>query len=512
MPFYDRTRLIEAAIDTVSHTVLEEMIVASLAVILVMWHFRSALIICITLPLAVLFSFILMRWLNIPSNIMSLSGIAISIGVLVDASIVMVDQGVHTLYQRFGNSRISGDTRDLLQPAMQTVGRPIFFAMLIMVLGFVPVFALIGHGRPHVPSAGVHQNVRHDRRVDFGDHAGAGADSRADPRPGAARGRQLARAPRDRNLSARAQLFDGSSLADRVDHRGHPAVGFTAGISDDLGLRRLIAGRRVSFRLVGRAKLVGSHADGRQPGRRRTRGPVSDMTPLGSEFMPSLDEGTILDMPVTIPRTSVTEAADDLKARDALLRQFPEVESVVGKAGRAETATDPSPPDMIETVVNLRPREFWPKRELHYDDALEQTNRVLAALEADGLVKPIRTDAVPQNLINDTTMHVAEQLRTGDAPTGVRAHPAIRDRKKATFSRTSPRREVVANAGVQRQAAAARSPTSEIQNIANQLSPQFGPLLDPTARRGSGHQACSGRRRSVGKAWRRQSEMPICSS
>ena len=191
VPFYDRTRLIEAAIGTVSHTVLEEMLVASIAVILVMWHFRSALIICLTLPMAVLFSFILMHWLNIPSNIMSLSGIAISIGVLVDASIVMVDQGVHTLYQRFGNSRIEGDTRDLLQPALQTVGRPIFFAMLIMVLGFVPVFALSGmEGRMFHPLAYT-KTFALDRRVDFGDHAGAGADSGADSWPRTARGRQL---------------------------------------------------------------------------------------------------------------------------------------------------------------------------------------------------------------------------------------------------------------------------------------------------------------------------------
>ncbi len=186
VPFYDRTRLIEAAIGTVSHTVLEEMLVASAAVILVMWHFRGALIICLTLPMAVLFSFILMRWLNIPSNIMSLSGIAISIGVLVDASIVMVDQGVHTLYERFGNSRINGDTCDLLQPALQTVGRPIFFAMLIMVLGFVPVFCAFRHGRPDVSPTGLHEDVCLGWHLDSGHHFGPGADSEADSRPSAA--------------------------------------------------------------------------------------------------------------------------------------------------------------------------------------------------------------------------------------------------------------------------------------------------------------------------------------
>ncbi|HMP08281.1 MAG TPA: efflux RND transporter permease subunit, partial [Lacipirellulaceae bacterium] len=124
VPFYDRTRLIESAIDTVRETLLEEMLVASLAIIFVMRHVRSALIICLTLPMAMLVSFILMRLFHIPSNIMSLSGIAISVGVLVDAGIVMVDQGAHTLHRHFGSKKVTGDTRALLTPALQTVGRP----------------------------------------------------------------------------------------------------------------------------------------------------------------------------------------------------------------------------------------------------------------------------------------------------------------------------------------------------------------------------------------------------
>src|SRR6187431_1453500 len=101
-------------------------------------------------------------------------------------------------------------------------------------------------------------------------------------------------------------------------------------------------------------------------------------------FMPPLDEGVTLDMPVTVPRASVTQAADDLKARDALLRGFPEVESVIGKAGRADTPTDPAPLDMVETFVNFRPKEFWPKRVLRYPDAAKQTERVLNTFEEQG--------------------------------------------------------------------------------------------------------------------------------
>src|SRR6516225_5608536 len=102
--------------------------------------------------------------------------------------------------------------------------------------------------------------------------------------------------------------------------------------------------------------------------------------------MPALDEGSTLDMPVTVPRASVTQAADDLKARDALLRGFPEVESVIGKAGRADTPTDPAPLDMVETFVNFRPKNIWPKRVLKYGDATHQAEAILRRLEADGFV------------------------------------------------------------------------------------------------------------------------------
>ena len=107
-------------------------------------------------------------------------------------------------------------------------------------------------------------------------------------------------------------------------------------------------------------------------------------TKVGREFMPPLDEGSILEMPTTVPRTSVTEAADDLKARDAILRTFPEVWQVVGKAGRAETATDPSPLDMVETIINLRDHDLWPKRKLSFKDALAQTEAVLRDMESGG--------------------------------------------------------------------------------------------------------------------------------
>lgn len=154
VPFYERTHLIDRAIHTVTGTLREEMIIASLAILLILWHFRSALIICITLPMAVLTAFILMRFLGIPFNIMSLSGIAISIGVLVDSSVVMVENATHHLHKHFGRERVMGDTKELVLPALRTLGRPIFFSVMIMVISFIPVFALAGmEGRMFHPLA-----------------------------------------------------------------------------------------------------------------------------------------------------------------------------------------------------------------------------------------------------------------------------------------------------------------------------------------------------------------------
>jgi Cu(I)/Ag(I) efflux system membrane protein CusA/SilA len=131
---------------------------------------------------------------------------------------------------------------------------------------------------------------------------------------------------------------------------------------------------------------------------------------IGTDYMPVLDEGSILDMPVTVPRASVTEATDDLKARDALLRRFPEVEMIVGKAGRADTPTDPSPQDMVESVITLRPKEFWPKRKLEYKDAEKQMALVLAALQDRGLIGPIGQQSERRAMLDSATMNATSRM------------------------------------------------------------------------------------------------------
>ena len=411
VPFYDRTSLIERAIHTVTGTLREEMIVASLAILIVLWHFRSALVVCITLPLAVLIAFIMMRLFNIPSNIMSLSGMAISIGVLVDSSIVMVENATHHLHEHFGDKKVTGDTRDLVLPAMRTVGRPIFFAVIIMVISFLPIFALGGmEGRMFHPLAWTKTFAMVGVAILAITLVPALIPILIRGRLHGEEESWIVRSVIEIYRPVLTYLLDHPwpivLLTGIIFICGAVPTGIWWVLSAALAISFLGAlwadhveprGRPRSLRLLamlGCLVLVALLADSR-------------MSRLGSEFMPPLNEGTILDMPTTIPRASITEVADDLKARDVLLRSFPEVELVVGKAGRAETPTDPAPPDMVETVVNLRPREHWPKRELRFDDAKRQTDDLLKSFVARGwIAQP--TSEQQKDLASDATMFALE--------------------------------------------------------------------------------------------------------
>jgi Cu(I)/Ag(I) efflux system membrane protein CusA/SilA len=406
VPFYDRTPLIHAAIDTLKKTLLEATLSASAAVLLILRHVRSAVVICLTLPMAILVSFNLMWLFKIPSNIMSLSGIAISIGVLVDSSIVMLENATHHLHRQFGGQPVRGNTRDLVLPALKSVGRPLFFSVMIMLISFLPVFALRGiEGKWFHPFAYTKT------------FAMIGVSILA-----------ITLVPALIPLMVRGRLRheEESWLVRSVLHIYRPALNFllehpwpivlVTGAIFILG--SVPAGIEVVFRIV-----VGSVfgialwiAWRDRSWVHRTWGLISAasllvlalvadqrMARLGRAFMPPLEEGILMDMPITVPRASLTQAADDLKARDALLRTFPEVALVVGKAGRAETATDPAPVDMVETVVNLRPQEHWPRRELPYETALQQTQRILESLVAGGWVQQ-PTDELRDQLLNTATM------------------------------------------------------------------------------------------------------------
>ena len=410
VPFYNRTRLIHGAIHTLTETLLHETIIASVAILLILMHFRSAAVICITLPLAVLIAFILMRLLSIPSNIMSLSGIAISIGILVDQAIVMVENATHHLTAHFGpGKRIEGDTRPIVIAACRTVGRPIFFSVLIILLSFIPVFALTGQeGKTFHPLAFTKSFAMIGVAVISITLVPALIPTFL---RGRLRGEQESWLVRNligiyrpwltwlmprRNFamwSFSALLILGAGLFPMnavlgIDWRTCYLV--TVAVTMVLTLL-LIVGIRwqlLSFVTLSLLALA-----------------AYDFPKIGTDYMPVLDEGSILDMPVTVPRVSVTQASDDLKARDALLRRFPEVELVVGKAGRADTPTDPSPLDMVESILTLRPKPCWPKRKLAYTDAEKQTAAILEKLETRELIATIPDEIQRRAIVDPATMN-----------------------------------------------------------------------------------------------------------
>lgn len=388
VPFYDRTPLIEGAIATLRRTLIEEILIASLAVLVVLTHVRSSFVICATLPLSILFSFILMRVFGIPSNIMSLSGIAISIGVLIDAGIVITENAYTRLQQKFGDGKVTGDTRDVVIEACQAVGSPVFFSVVIMLVSFLPVFALSGmEGRMFHPLAftktfallGVSliaitavpalipTFVRGRLRREENNWLVASVISVYRPvltwlfaRPGLVVFLMAAT-----GLAAigfvDANVFFSGALDTRTFFLGAVAVVVVAASF----FVRTWPRRLLTFGLL----LALALTSWRFP-------------KIGGEFMPPLDEGSILDMPVTRPSANVTEGASGLLARDGWLRSFPEVHQVVGKAGRADTPTDPSPVDMIETIITLKPRDAWPRRAVAFEEVEREAREVGRRVEA----------------------------------------------------------------------------------------------------------------------------------
>ena len=443
-------------------------------------HFRSALLICLTLPLAVLSSFILMRHFNIASNIMSLSGIAISIGILVDQAIVMVENATHHLTAHFGHDqKVTGDTREIIIPACRMVGRPIFFSVMIILLSFIPVFALTGQeGKMFHPLAFTKSFAMIGVAIFSITLVPALIPSLIRGRLRSEEDSWLVRnmiaiykpwltwlMPRwnlamwafSVLLVAGAGLFPIDAIVPIPWHWSFLAItGITMAIT--VIFTRGVRWQLVSFVTLAILSLL-----------------AYKFPKIGVDYMPPLDEGSILDMPVTVPRASVTEVTDDLKARDALLRRFPEVEMIVGKAGRADTPTDPSPLDMVESVITLRPKEHWPKRKLDYEDAKKQTAVVLAALQERHLIDPISEEAERRALVEPATMSAM-----------MRFDETLRELMLQQFQDFEGdlgpqllREFVVELVGRWQQAERLLEPVAEtdIDRLVAQLSKQFAPIL-----------------------------------
>jgi copper/silver efflux system protein len=339
VPFYDRTPLIRQALETVGGTVKEELIVCTIAILIVMGHVGNAFVVAITLPLAILFSFLMMRLFGLSSNIMSLAGISISVGILIDQAVVMGENAAHHLTRHFGGRRITGDITELVIPACKSVGRPIFFSVVITIVSFLPVFALTGReGKLFHPLAYTKTFAL----------VGVALLSIT-----------LVPALIPIFLKGRIKREEDSWLVRSMIEIFKPMLSW---LMDRTTLVCWL------FAVIVGLGYVAS-------------------TKLGREFMPDLDEQSLMDMPTTVPRASIAQVGADLRARDAILRGFPEVRQVVGKAGRAETPTDPAPLDMVETIINLRDRSAWPKRMLHFEDATAQTGAALASMEAKGWIR-----------------------------------------------------------------------------------------------------------------------------
>jgi Cu(I)/Ag(I) efflux system membrane protein CusA/SilA len=311
---YDRSQLIKRSISTLREKLIEESIVVALVCLVFLWHIRSALVAIITLPIAILLSFLPMYWLGLTSNIMSLGGIAIAIGAMVDSAIIMVENA-HKSLEHFreekGRDPTGMERVEVIIAAAKSVGRPLFFALLVITVSFIPVFSLEAQeGRLFKPLA-----FTKTFSMFFAALLG------------------VSLVPVLMLLFVRGKITqEAKNPINRfLIWAYHPFVNFV------LRFRWLT--------LIAALLILGIT--------------VYPFQRLGKEFMPPLNEGDILFMPTAVPGMTVNEATRVLQIQDRMLRQFPEVESVFGKAGQSETPTDPAPLSMFETVVRLKPPEQW---------------------------------------------------------------------------------------------------------------------------------------------------------
>ncbi len=311
VPFYDRSTLISQAVDTLRVTLLEEIALVTLAHIVFLMHARSILVVTLPLPLAVLISFLLMYYTGISANIMSLAGIAIAIGVLVDAGIVVTENAFRQVERSGVDVRDRRAVWQVVLDSTRLVGRPVFFSMTIILLAFVPVFALTGQaGKLFQPLAFT---------------------------------KTFAVLAATVLAVTLVPVLCTVLLGGRMhDERANPVMRALRWIYRPALEAAL--GHRWATLMAAALVLAGALVVG---------------TRIGSEFMPPLNEGDLMFMPITDPSISLEQNTEIARRQNAALMQVPEVEYAVAKVGRADTSTDPAPPNMTETVVHLKPRGQW---------------------------------------------------------------------------------------------------------------------------------------------------------
>ncbi|MBI5344796.1 MAG: efflux RND transporter permease subunit, partial [Deltaproteobacteria bacterium] len=323
-PVYDRSGLIHRAIDTLKEKLIEESILVSIVCIVFLLHFRSALVAILMLPVAILISFIIMYYMGLNANIMSLGGIAIAIGAMIDGAIVMIENAHKHLEREKG-----GKTHwEIIAEAAKEVGPSLFFSLLIITVSFMPIFTLEAQeGRLFKPLAFTKTFAM-----------------------GAAALLSITLVPVLMGLFIRGRIMP--------EHK-NPITRFSIWLYRP-AINAILRFKKTTVLLAILALII-------------TAFPLSR---LGSEFMPPLDEGTLMFMPVTLPGVSITKAAEILQTHDKIIKSFPEVEGVFGKAGRALTATDPAPTEMFETIINLKPKDKW-RPGMTEDRLVEEMNKAL---------------------------------------------------------------------------------------------------------------------------------------
>ncbi len=304
---YDRSELIHRAIDTLKRTLLEESLIVAAVCVVFLLHVRSALVAILMLPVGILIAFIAMRLLGMNSNIMSLGGIAIAVGAMIDAAIVMIENA----HKHLERMPAGGSRSQAIITACREVGPALFFSLLIITVSFLPVFSLEGQeGRLFAPLAYTKTFAM----------AGAALLS-------------VTLVPVLMLLFIRGRVLPEAR---------NPVNRFL------IWAYRPVIGAVLRFKLTTIALALAVLAASAWPALR-----------LGTEFMPALNEGTLFYMPTSLPAMSITKAAELVQTQDKIIKSFPEVASVFGKAGRAQTATDPAPVEMFETVINLKPESEW---------------------------------------------------------------------------------------------------------------------------------------------------------
>ncbi|MEP6657098.1 MAG: efflux RND transporter permease subunit [Betaproteobacteria bacterium] len=385
VPVYDRSGLIERAVDNLSHKLLEEFLVVAVVCFIFLFHLRSAFVAIVSLPIGILVAFIVMNYQGVNANIMSLGGIAIAIGAMVDAAVVMIENA-HKHLERWNHEYpgqiLEGAARwQVIGDSAAEVGPALFFSLLIITLSFIPVFTLEAQeGRLFSPLAFTKT---------YAMAAAAGLSATLIP------------------------VLMGYLIRGRIpDEKSNPLNRLMIAIYRPL-LETVLRAPKLTL-LVAALVLATS---------------IWPLRHLGGEFLPRLDEGDLLYMPSALPGLSAGKAAELLQQTDRLIKTVPEVASVYGKAGRAETATDPAPMEMFETTIQFKPREQW-RAGLTQDKLVEELDRIVRVPGLSNIwVPPIRNriDMLATGIKSPVGVKVAgTDLATIDRLTGEIEH-ALKD-------------------------------------------------------------------------------------